>query len=311
MGDKDRKVEEFFKWIVERTRIQQKKDRGDPWPWTEDKILQEFKFTNAFREKDKTTVWFRKNIRDPLKSEPEVYMATVIFRWFNLIKTGETLLEHNLHIDWDPEKAYQVIIPLDKWITGAYMVKSPTGKNKVRGVCETITTLWHDRKKFLGKHPFPSLQNMCTFLEGYPFLGPFLAYELVTDLRHTYLGWDAPDINTWANAGPGAMRGLNRIHDRPLDFTSKRHDWCGEMRELLKGHHFYMAILFGEDIDLEMRDIEHSLCEFDKYERVRLGQGKPRSKYTYEAPPLSEEELGIATAKERRQWLDPKNKEVK
>jgi hypothetical protein len=72
-----------------------------------------------------------------------------------------------------------------------------------------------------------------------------------------------------------------------------------------------MAILFGEDIDLEMRDIEHSLCEFDKYERVRLGQGKPRSKYTYEAPPLSEEELGIATAKERRQWLDPKNKEVK
>jgi hypothetical protein len=28
-----------------------------------------------------------------------------------------------------------------------------------------------------------------------------------------------------------------------------------------------------------MRDIEHSLCEFDKYERVRLGQGKPRSLY--------------------------------
>ena len=28
-----------------------------------------------------------------------------------------------------------------------------------------------------------------------------------------------------------------------------------------------------------MRCIEHSLCEWDKYERVRLGQGKPRSKY--------------------------------
>ena len=33
---------------------------------------------------------------------------------------------------------------------------------------------------------------------------------------------------------------------------------------------------------LELRDIEHSLCEFDKYERVRLGQGQPRSKYTWE-----------------------------
>jgi hypothetical protein len=30
---------------------------------------------------------------------------------------------------------------------------------------------------------------------------------------------------------------------------------------------------------VEMRDIEHSLCEFDKYERVRLGEGRPRMKY--------------------------------
>ena len=31
---------------------------------------------------------------------------------------------------------------------------------------------------------------------------------------------------------------------------------------------------------VDMRTIEHSLCEWDKYERVRLGQGKPRSVYT-------------------------------
>ena len=30
---------------------------------------------------------------------------------------------------------------------------------------------------------------------------------------------------------------------------------------------------------LEMRDIEHSLCEFDKYERVRNGEGAPRGRY--------------------------------
>ena len=30
---------------------------------------------------------------------------------------------------------------------------------------------------------------------------------------------------------------------------------------------------------MEMREIEHSLCEFDKYERVRLGQGTPRGRY--------------------------------
>jgi ppGpp synthetase/RelA/SpoT-type nucleotidyltranferase len=34
-------------------------------------------------------------------------------------------------------------------------------------------------------------------------------------------------------------------------------------------------------LDFEMREVEHSLCEFDKYERTRLGQGRPRSKYVH------------------------------
>jgi hypothetical protein len=29
----------------------------------------------------------------------------------------------------------------------------------------------------------------------------------------------------------------------------------------------------------EMREVEHSLCEFDKYERVRRGEGRPRGVY--------------------------------
>ena len=41
-------VERFFYWIDERIRIQERKDQGDAWPWTDDPILQEYKFTNAF-----------------------------------------------------------------------------------------------------------------------------------------------------------------------------------------------------------------------------------------------------------------------
>jgi hypothetical protein len=29
----------------------------------------------------------------------------------------------------------------------------------------------------------------------------------------------------------------------------------------------------------EMRDVEHTLCEFDKYERIRLGEGRTRGVY--------------------------------
>ena len=31
--------------------------------------------------------------------------------------------------------------------------------------------------------------------------------------------------------------------------------------------------------EMEMRDIEHSLCEVDKWLRVRNGEGKPRAAY--------------------------------
>jgi hypothetical protein len=31
--------------------------------------------------------------------------------------------------------------------------------------------------------------------------------------------------------------------------------------------------------ELELHDIQFQLCEYDKYERVRLGQGRPKARY--------------------------------
>jgi len=61
------KTLEFFKWMVDRHEIFLKKEEGRPKPWTQDKIFLENKFCNPFRENDKTTVWFRENIREPLR----------------------------------------------------------------------------------------------------------------------------------------------------------------------------------------------------------------------------------------------------
>ena len=44
-----------------------------------------------------------------------------------------------------------------------------------------------------------------------------MAYQAVVDMRFTALLADAPDVATWAAAGPGTMRGLNRLHGRPVD----------------------------------------------------------------------------------------------
>ena len=116
--------------------------------------------------------------------------------------------------------------------------------------------------------------------EYLPYAGfsGFMAYEVVTDLRYTKYLEDADDIMTWANAGPGAKRGLNRIHGRPLEQTIKPNQLTSEMLELLDLASTYAGSFLPT---LEMREIEHCLWEYDKYERVRLGEGRPRAKFKY------------------------------
>ena len=269
--------ERFFWWITERHRIFEKKERGvDRDLWTDDEILKTYRFTNPFRENDKTTVWFRKNMREPLASSNDVLFATIIFRWFNLIETGETLLKHNLHIEWDSELARSEIKKQNKYVTGGYIIKTPDGMDKVDGVIWCIDTISSDKNRVIEELTDSSLQRAWHVLQEYPYLGAFMSYELVTDLRHTHFLRGAKDIMTWANAGPGAMRGLNRLVGRDLNYKNKRHDWNAEMKYLLNMSKDYLPDFIP---DLEMRDIEHSLCEFDKYERVRLGEGRPRGKY--------------------------------
>ena len=275
-------VDRYVYWIEERERIRHLKEevQQEP-PWTEDPILREFKFCQVFREDDRTTRWFRHHIREPLRNDPEVFMATVAFRFFNLIETGETLLDHNLHIEWDREKAIQEIRKQKKWVTGAYIVKSPNRMDKVTGVAECVSHIWAERDRIL--KDFSHLKSLCdawNYLLRFPYIGPFVSYEMVTDLRHTHLLENAEDILSWANAGPGAMRGLNRLTGRPLEFCKRSWDWNSEMQALYQWCIEHLD-LSKFDKPFEMREIEGGLCEFDKYSRILHGQGRTRSVYDY------------------------------
>ena len=274
-------VDRYLYWIEERERIRIKKEDADADPpWTEDEIFKMFKFCQVYREDDRTTRWFAAHIRRPLSAEPEVIMATIIFRFFNLIETGRTLLEHNLHLDWDREKAIEEISKQPKWVTGAYIVKTPNRMNKVMGAAECVTHIWVERENLISSlEKMTTLEEAWNFLLQYPYIGPFVAYEIVTDLRHTYVLDEATDICSWANAGPGAMRGLNRLTGRPLEFCKRSHDWNGEMQDLYSICKDRLQIKYR--MPFEMREVEGGLCEFDKYSRILKGQGRTRSIYDY------------------------------
>src|SRR5690606_23942233 len=189
----------------------------------------------------------------------------------------------------------------NKVYTGAYMIRAesdPTKHwyswSKHRYIAEIVLgRLWEDRERFAAEleKPGQTLEGAWKLFQEprYVGWGPFMAYEVVTDLRHTRYLRNAPDIYTWANAGPGAIRGLNRLYGRELGAKPKPEQTNAEMLKLMIELNDLdepgFNATFGEPCDVnprfEMRDIEHSLCEFDKYERVRLGEGKMRSKYDW------------------------------
>lgn len=326
--DADR-VEDFFAFARERHAIYLRRQAGFPWPWTEDRVLQTGRFTNVFRELDRTTKWFREHVRDPLRDRPEVLLATVIFRWFNRTTTGEAIFcqpclpsgpgepgqsafEELIHeLKYFPRKAtvaplrhsINQYLPKGPFITGAYTINTRSaglGLTKLEGVLRLIE-MWLERHsgepmahwRDIAEHRGGSMEEFCGWVQS-PCLAGFMAYEIACDLRYTAVLEHAPDWNTWANVGPGAVRGLNRIHGRPVGKNVRQDQALDEMGDLLgvaqtDGHYWP---LFEQSLDarlppdrflqeLDLRAIEHTLCESDKYQRVKEGAGQTRGKFSW------------------------------
>jgi hypothetical protein len=287
----DAVIERYFWWINERHRIYLARLDNKPWPWTKDEVLQNYKFTNVFRELDTGTIWLRENWRNPYADHGELFFNICVYRVFNWWATAEVI---GYQEEWDPEGTEAKLRELRKndirIFTNAHMMTATLGGDRItQTVWKILDPLWSlvvDVEPVQGD----TLQSAFTRLLKHPDIkgiGPFLSYEIVTDCRHTrYLG-NADDIMTWANPGPGAMRGINRIHGKPIGwnedktyFHSRRQfppDYYVEfMQYLLEISPGYLE---DHVPSLEMRDIEHCLCEFDKYERATKGEGRPRLKF--------------------------------
>lgn len=272
----------FWYWIAERHAIYLRRQAGLPKPWTTDPILQTYKFCNVFRELDKGTVWLRENFLEPNREAPFELLAFNIcwYRMFNWIGTGALL---GWQTDWNPGVVKMLLAAAqnrgEQIFTGAHIVRSKTNPKggpkipKIGATVDVCTDLWKLCRAAAPQwQQVNSLEYTFNDLIQVPYVGGFMGYEMVTDMRHTRILENATDIMTWANPGNGARRGLQRLG---LPYK-KDAEAIMSMQTLLARSRENLPEEFPE---LEMRDIEHSLCEADKYCRVKFGEGEPRSKY--------------------------------
>jgi hypothetical protein len=264
-------------WMEERQRVFLKKEAGDPWPWTKDPILQKHKFCNVYREQDTVTKWIREHWREPYANHSNLWFAMCIARHVNWPPTLEKI---GFPEEWEPKRVLKLMRKLREQGTqlysGAYMLTAGGGNLGVDKPFITVEKILNPIYKSVQKIPpewmYPPYANLETvwswFTEsGFYGFGPFMAYEVVSDLRRTRYLRNASDINTWANPGPGARRGLNRLYNRPLKLKPPREQLIEEMRVVFD----WLNKNKNPDLlpTLEMRDVEHSLCEFDKNQRAR------------------------------------------
>lgn len=266
------RLAEFFTAAREREHARLRRARGEPRPWTTDQVFQAWRFCNVRREDDKTTVWFRDQVRAHLTGA-KVVDATVAFRWFNRIETGERVKDLLLN-GWNGAEARRRLEGVEPLVTGAYIIKTPNGKNKLDGVLWCIDRargpLWAKQHQW-----GTSLREAWLDLREMPYLGSFMAYEIVSDLRWTDVLRNATDINSWAAAGPGCARGLGWVVSGAPNVYNY-HSEQGQ-KEMLR----VMRIILDASRDeqhwpasweaWEMREVEHWACEFDKYQRVANG----------------------------------------
>lgn len=266
----------YWRFAAERQRIFHARTRGEPGPWTSDRILADFKFTNAYRAADRTSQFLIREVifRGPQTSD-ELFFRILLFKIFNKIETWQLLKMHLGEIRWESFsfEAYDRIL-MESFNRGtsiysaAYIVPSPRGfgyDRKHRNHLALLSTLMH--RDYPQKiQDCKRMQDAFDLMRSVPSFGDFLAYQFVTDLNYS----DLTDYSEteFVVAGPGAHSGLRKCFDDPgglapedliqmvTDRQEKEFDKFGLEFEDLWGRR------------LQLIDCQNLFCEVDKYARV-------------------------------------------
>lgn len=283
-------------YLNERESIRLRRMRGEPGPWTADPILRNYKFTNVKRINDRTTQWLLSNWYNPNRdADPKILaLNCAIARYFGSIEFMEDIgFQHT----WNPEFLIQTaqdrLAAGKKVFTGAYIITNAgsTAPKQIVVVTQFLTPFRTnvDRVTDIARTT-NRWQPVCEFIQTLPGIGPFMSKEIALDMMLTPVLENATDKLTWTPAGPGAIRGLNRLFGRPTQAGMSQQKAVAEMKDVLGALTASGAIMpdFPRlGVEFGVTDLQFCLCEFDKYLRVKNNEGRPRSGYDFrKAKPL-------------------------
>jgi len=256
---------------------------GQAGPWSDDDIINQYKFTNAYRASDRVSQYLIRHVIYPDNhdeidfSAKDILLRILLFKIFNKISTWQLLEQHFGVINcanFDVERFDQV---LDTAINSGQRIYSaayimPSGNQKKYGKIRKhrfhLQLIEHLLRSNLQRH----LQQCPTMAAGYQQLlkidsfGKFLAYQLITDINYSELT-NFSEME-FVMAGPGALDGIRKCFtDLHQYSTSDTIKWMADnQQQQFERLDLDFPSLFGRD--LQLIDCQNLFCEVDKYCRV-------------------------------------------
>jgi alpha-glutamyl/putrescinyl thymine pyrophosphorylase clade 1 len=292
----------YWRFASERQEIFFRRLSGMAAPWTNDLILREFKFTNAYRASDRVSQYLIRRVIYAGDQDPEeVFFRTLLFKVFNRIETWELLESEagTVSVKTYDFRRYDSILTAAmargrRIYSAAYIMPSggPTGEErKHRDYLRLIERMLNDRVPQRLQQSASMEQGFKT-LRSYPMIGDFLAYQFITDVNYSTVT-DFSEME-FVIPGPGAKGGISKCFS---DIGGRTHsDLIRMMADLQEEEFGRLGLNFRSLCGrrLQLIDCQNLFCEVDKYARVAhpdvhgiTGRSRIKQKYRANANPFT------------------------
>jgi hypothetical protein len=270
-------LDTYWRFAAERQAVFYRRLESTSGCWTSDPILQNYRFTNAYRAADRVSQYLIRHVQygGGRSQEPEeLFFRTILFKIFNKIETWEALERVNGPIIWKEADLKKFSDILETSIrrgapiySSAYIMPSPPlgHARKHANHLALLQRMMDDRiPERIAQ--VGSLRGVYEILARYPGIGRFLAFQYTIDLN--YSSMMMADESEFVVAGPGALDGISKcFSDFIKDSSEHIIYWATDHQE----EEFFrldlkFETLFGRR--LQPVDCQNLFCEISKYSRV-------------------------------------------
>jgi hypothetical protein len=291
--------EYYWQFASKRQRVFERRVAGEPGPWADDPILQEYKFCNVFRAADRVSQYMIREIcyhTEPCSPEDRLFQI-VAFRAFSKIETWRgvrSFLGRHPTLDDLGSGCFSAALEHVKrnnggLYTGAFILCATDAYGKALKHLNHVELFRHMfLYEGLGRRVLAagSLREVYGLLHDYPLMGDFMSYQTAIDLNYSNLVNFSE--NEFTQAGPGALRGIKKCFEELGDYTpAEVIMWMVEHQE---AEFARLGLPFNGlwGRRLQAIDCQGLFCETDKYCREAapgLASIRKRIKARFSATP--------------------------